>query len=216
MKKNKKYLSCIASLLIAASMASTVGCTSKTEQRLESEATETYDFENQEKNYGDVVHEDDKSYALPLTYDSRFITSDMAETVANYFYAIQVQDLDLYNESTIEFYKEYLIDVVYADDEYTEETFLEGLYNGIKSVTGDNFKIQNIEIADFDDSDETMENIYKILDDLSGEDYTNEKIQDGAKLTINFVVEADSEEYSKTDETVYLIKYDEKYHLITG
>jgi hypothetical protein len=105
---------------------------------------------------------------------------------------------------------------VYADDEYTEETFREGLYNGIKSVTGDNFKIQNIEIADFDDSDETMENIYKILDDLSGEDYTNEKIQDGAKLTINFVVEADSEEYSKTDETVYLIKYDEKYHLITG
>lgn len=204
----------IFSTIIACSLiCSFAGCSANTASDSE---TETYNFEEANKNYGDLVHDDDKSFSLPMEYDNRFVTNDMASSVADYFYSIQSQDIDLYKSVTIDEYQTYLMDAVYADEEYTDETFLQALYNGIKNQTGDNFDIKQIIITNFDSDEDTSgaSDIIQLLSALD-EEY-EDKIQDSAKLTLTFSVESDDETYEKSNQSIYILNVDGKYKIVTG
>ena len=206
-----KIFSILAACTLICSFA---GCSSNSKKDT---SDETYNFEEADQHYGDVVHDDNESFSLPMEYDSRFITNDIASSVADYFYAVQTKNLDLYKTVTIEEYQSYLINEVYASENYDEQSFLDALYNGIKNQSGDNFNIKLISVTNFDNDENTSgaKDIIQLLSDLTGDDYS-EKVEEGAKLTLSFTVSAGGEEYEKTNQNIFILKIDEKYKIITA
>lgn len=207
-------------LTSAVSFIVTAGCGKKAEDTPTEVLESIFDekeTENRSSVYGDVIHEESEKFSIPVSYDDRFVTEDMAKVTADYFYSIQEHDTELYKASTVDFYQDYLINEVYSEGSYNDDTFLDALYLGIENVTGGEFTIDKIEITDFASGENSgVENIYSILDELSGDDFSADKIQDGAELTLSFELTSEGSEFQKSDETVYLIKYDDSYHLITG
>ena len=206
-----KLISLIAACAVMCSFA---GCSSNNKK---DDVNETYNFEEADQNYGDVVHDDDESFSLSMEYDSRFITNDIASSVADYFYSVQTKNLELYKTVTIEEYQSYLINDVYSSENYDEQSFLDALYNGIKNQSGDNFNIKLISITDFDNDEDTSgaKDIIQLLSDLTDEDYS-EKVTESAKLTLAFTVSAGGEEYEKTNQNIFILKIDDKYKIVTA
>lgn len=206
-----KLISLIAACAVMCSFA---GCSSNNKK---DDTNETYNFEEADQNYGDVVHDDDESFSLPMEYDSRFITNEIASSVADYFYSVQTKNLELYKTVTIEEYQSYLINDVYSSENYDEQSFLDALYNGIKNQSGDNFNIKLISITDFDNDEDTSgaKDIIQLLSDLTNEDYSK-KVTESAKLTLAFTVSAGGEEYEKTNQNIFILKIDDKYKIVTA
>ena len=46
---------------------------------------------------------------IPVEYDSRYFTEEAMTVLSNYFYAIQTVDTALYQEVTLDFYDDYVV-----------------------------------------------------------------------------------------------------------
>jgi hypothetical protein len=66
--------------------------------------------------YGATMREDSKSFAIPMTYDRRFLEQDEIAKAADMFAAIQNSDAALYQASTFPFYTKYQQEQVYKLD----------------------------------------------------------------------------------------------------
>jgi hypothetical protein len=203
----------LAALVTAAALS---GCGQKAAIKQTADETFSYEEGTEALDYGANI----RRYSdldITISADERYVDEDMAKVVSDYYYAIQTQNMELYKSATIDIYQDYLMNVVYADEKYDEKSFLKALNTGMKNAVGGNFKINEIEVSDVSRSETTLlSSIYDMLDELSGEDYSNEKIEDGAELTTAFIVESDKGENEITDQKEYLIKFDGKWHLITG
>ena len=65
------------------------------------EPTTPEEFEMGEADlpYGATMKSNKTSYAVPVTYDRRFVTEEQISTVADFYGAIQNQDAELYQKS---------------------------------------------------------------------------------------------------------------------
>lgn len=213
----KKYpliaLACVC--VISGTFASSCGKNSSTVTQ------ESYNFsEESSKTYGEKIHEFSDT-KIPISCDDRFIDEDAANAIADYFYAVQTQDKDLYRKSTVDFYEDYQIEKVYKDKNLDEQSFVKSMHDSIaRNTSNDDFKIKSIDVTDYQTGIASgLDEIYQIFDNIKGKDYSSKNISDGARVTLNFSLEGEgggSLDYSVTDMSIYIIKFDDSWHVIQG
>lgn len=181
------------------------GCSQKQETNITEE----------ELPYGATMRENKTGFAVPMTYDRRFLEEEQVTAVANYFASIQNLDVDLYLENALPVYTEYQINEVYSYQETSE--LVTSLHQGIANQTGEDFKFQMILINEFsqDKSFGGLEAMLDLLDNITDSDTKfSEQIQ-GAwalELELNFIYDKQANFGSVDSQWVYLFQLDDKYY----
>ncbi|MDE6656989.1 MAG: hypothetical protein K2J88_00195 [Oscillospiraceae bacterium] len=165
--------------------------------------------------YGSTMRENKTSFAVPMTYDRRFVEEEQVIAVANYFASIQNQDVDLYLENALPVYTEYQVNQVYSYQDTSQ--LVENLHQGIVNQTGEDFEFQMILINEFaqDRNFGGLEAMLDLLDNISDSDIKfSEQIQ-GAwalELELNFLYNKKASFGTVDSQWVYLFKLDDKYY----
>ncbi|MDE6004244.1 MAG: hypothetical protein K2G88_02540 [Oscillospiraceae bacterium] len=165
--------------------------------------------------YGSTMRENKTSFAVPMTYDRRFVEEEQVIAVANYFASIQNQDVDLYLENALPVYTEYQVNQVYSYQDTSQ--LVDNLHQGIVNQTGEDFEFQMILINEFaqDRNFGGLEAMLDLLDNISDSDIKfSEQIQ-GAwalELELNFLYNKKASFGTVDSQWVYLFKLDDKYY----
>ncbi|MDE5768338.1 MAG: hypothetical protein K2H82_03025 [Oscillospiraceae bacterium] len=190
-----------------------LGCTGCTNPKQEINMTED------ELPYGATMRSDKNSFAVPVTYDRRFVKEEQIVVVADYFAAIQNQDQELYLASALPLYTDYQIQEVYSYQDVGE--LVEGLHEGIAGQTGEDFTFSMILVNSFS-QDTTFGGLEAILDLLdhvddpdaeSGEKFS-ERMQGAWALELEWNLLYNQHSSSGTVESqwVYLFQVDDQYY----
>ena len=102
------------------------------------------EFEMNEENlpYGATMKSNKTSYAVPVTYDRRFVTEEQISAVADLCGAIQNQDSELYQKITPEGYADYQVNEVYSYESANE--LIQALHTSVANNTGEDFKFSMV------------------------------------------------------------------------
>lgn len=124
----------------------------------------------EELPYGATMKSNKTSYAVPVTYDRRFVTEEQVIAVANYMAAIQNQDADLYAASALPDYTTYQVGQVYALENISE--LVSTLHDGIAAQTGEDFQFSMILVNDYSDDRESggLEAMIDLMDNITNYD----------------------------------------------
>lgn len=95
--------------------------------------------------YGSTMREDKNSFALPVTYDRRFLEQDEIAKAADLFAAIQNSDAALYANTTFPFYLTYQQQQVYKLD--SPEALVKHLHSMIAGKYADDFQYSMMNIT---------------------------------------------------------------------
>lgn len=96
--------------------------------------------------YGSTMREDKTSYAVPVTYDRRFLEEEQVTVVTNFICAIQNRDGALYQASTFPFYAQYQMSDVYGLG--SMDALVDRLHDMIGNNTADDFRFNMLLIND--------------------------------------------------------------------
>ena len=102
------------------------------------------EFEMNEENlpYGATMKSNKTSYAVPVTYDRRFVTEEQISAVADLCGAIQNQDSELYQKITPEGYADYQVNEVYSYESANE--LIQALHTSVANNTGEDFQFNMV------------------------------------------------------------------------
>lgn len=164
--------------------------------------------------------------AVPIEYDSRYFTQEEMTVLSNYFYAIQTEDTALYEEVTLDFYTDYV----------TQQMFqglvgVDGLLTKIKfsytpqtseasteqeTTTNADVTFTKIIIAECERSTDNvhsnLDNLYPMLDALSGEEnYCTEHVSDAKFLNLSLSLASGDATTTLSDQCVFLLCVDGRY-----
>ena len=92
--------------------------------------------------YGATMKSNKTSYAVPVTYDRRFVTEEQISAVADLCGSIQNQDAEQYQKITPEGYADYQVNQVYSYE--TTEEMIQALHTSIANNTGEDFKFSMV------------------------------------------------------------------------
>lgn len=129
---------------------------------------------------------------IPVEYDSRYFTEEAMTVLSNYFYAIQTEDTALYQEVTLDFYDDYVMQQMFQglvglDGLLTQ---LKSSYTPQQSATGTSTEnadadvtFTQINVVECEQSTDSvhsnLDNLYPMLNELSGEeDYCTQHVSD--------------------------------------
>lgn len=96
--------------------------------------------------YGATMREDKNSYAVPMTYDRRFLGQEEITKAADLFAAIQNSDADLYAKTTFPYYLKYQQEQVYKLD--SPEALIAHIHSMIAAKSADDFRYTMVLITD--------------------------------------------------------------------
>lgn len=98
-------------------------------------------YTEDELPYGATMRENKTSYAVPMTYDRRFIEEAQVEAVANALGSIQNQDADKYESMTPAYYTAYLKEVYGCGE---TDALLAELHTYIAASSGEDFQFNMV------------------------------------------------------------------------
>lgn len=126
-------------------------------------------YTEEELPYGSTMRSNKTSYAVPITYDRRFLDEAQVEAVAGYLGAIQNNDAELFASYSIDLYTDYQINEVYNGDYSTLEELVGALHLVIASQTAEDFKFTMVTISDYTTERNVsgMSNLLDLLDSIS-------------------------------------------------
>ncbi len=142
-------LSKIAALLLTALCAVPMltGCSQNPKQQ--------QNIAEEDMPYGSTMREDKTSYAVPVTYDRRFLEEEQVTVVTNFIFAIQSRDGALYQASTFLFYAQYQMSDVYGLG--SMDALVDRLHGMIGGNTADDFRFNMLLINDISANTEVGE-----------------------------------------------------------
>lgn len=200
----KKLYLFIAGTMLAATL--TTGCSDKQKEK---------DYSEADLPYGATMLTDTESGNVPITYDRRFITTDEAKVLSDYFYALQTKDAQLLDDTTLDIYTDFVTASMYQDI-----LGLDGLVVDMseKFTAKENtpYTIKEVEIKSFyttdDEESSDLANLYNMLSELSGDEtYASKHISDGKYITYNIRTDTDGEIKLFENQALFLIKCDGEY-----
>ena len=177
-----------------------------------------------EMPYGATMAVNLDDYILPVQYDYRFITEDMLDVITRYYYAIQTQNDELFQEVQFPLYHDYQLNEV-LDGEYTDQVILENTHKAITEFNEGDFAFSFIDITDAEKGKEytTSAPLLEIMDSLSEEkDGTkiSKKIKHFYELTITrYVADAGSNMKGETNkalqgEKLFVFQCEDKWYIL--
>ena len=194
----------ITALLLAALCLPLAGCSREPDFEKESELP-----------YGATMREDKVSFAIPMTYDRRFIDDPQVTAVADFLASIQNADGDLYRSSTFDYYADYQVNEVYSYK--TAQELVQALHDSVASYSGDDFTFNMVLINDFTtDRDTTnLSDAFGLLDGIAPESTPkpSETIEEAWDLTVEWDIAYNGGEsyYVVEEQHVLLFKDGDKY-----
>lgn len=200
----KKLYLCLAGIMLAVTLAT--GCSDKQQEK---------DYSEADLPYGATMLTDTESGNVPITYDRRFISTDEAKVLSDYFYALQTKDPELLDDTTLDIYTDFVTESMYQDI-----LGLDGLVVDMseKFTAKENtpYTIESVEINSFyttDDEESTdLANLYNMLNELSGDEaYAAQHISDGKYINYNIRTDTDGEVKLFENQALFLIKVDGAY-----
>lgn len=168
--------------------------------------------------YGSTMVDDNKNYKIPILYDKRFLEANQLEAITNYYYAVQENDLELYNSTMIPIFSDY-IKANSSTGEADSKYMLENAHSTINVMIGGNFEIKSCEVTGI-----TPEHVTSGIDTLLEKmDLVSEKI-DGTKIsdkvtkayaiTLNFTVKSGENSAIIPDDILFLFEIDNKFYVM--
>lgn len=173
------------------------------------------DVAMEDLEYGATMR-DDKSRAVPLEYDKRFLEDGELDALANYYGSIQNEDVDLFQSCTVEKYMESLYENAYGglldDSAYLTQQKEEFQ----KQVSGD-FSFAQIVVNGCINQDETGSNaeyLTGMLDELNEDsNFCAEHMTSCKTLTVQPVVTDGTDTVYCDEVTVFVIALDDQYYI---
>lgn len=173
------------------------------------------DYSEADLPYGATMLTDTESGNVPITYDRRFISTDEAKVLSDYFYALQTKDDKLLDDTTLDLYTDFVTKSMYQD-----MIGLDGLVvdmsNNYAAEEDKDYVIEEVEIKSFYTSDDQessdLANLYNMLSELSGdESYISQHVQDGKYINFTIRTNTDGTVKNFEDKNLFLIKVDGEY-----
>ena len=175
---------------------------------------ETKSIAEENLPYGATLITDTEKGEVPITYDRRFFDADEIQTLSSYFYALESQNVELLEETTLDLYIDFIVDAMYQGLAGTDGLLTE---MNAKFAVEENvpYTIQDVEITAFytveDNANTDLENLYNMLQELSGDENYLQRINGGKYLTYTIQTQSDDQTKTFMDQTLFLIQVDGVY-----
>ena len=152
---NKKKIAALAlALLCAVPMMTACGKGSKDRPTISEE----------DMPYGSTMREDKNSFAVPMTYDRRFLEQDELAKAADLFAAVQNNDAALYEKSTFPYYLKYQQEQVYNLD--STDALVKHLHSMFAAKSADDYQCSMVLVTGIASNMDagTLNSVVKMLD----------------------------------------------------
>lgn len=214
--RNRMDLRLARLLAILMALCCLTACSEKQNKKEESVAMEDLPF-------GATLRSLD-TVEVPVEYDSRYFTEEAMTALSNYFYAIQTEDVTLYQEVTLDFYTDYVVQQMFqgligVDGLLTKLKFSYTPQTSTTSTDTDtsaDVTFTKITITECEQSTDAihgnLDNLYPMLNTLSGEEnYCTEHISDAKFLNLSLSLASGDATTTLSDQYVFLLCVDGRY-----
>lgn len=171
-------------------------------------------YTEEELPYGATMKSDKNTYAVPITWDRRFLSEEQISAVSDYIAAIQNNDAELYQSAALPLYTEYQIQEVY-DYRNTEE-LVNALHEGLIGQLADDFKFTMIVINEcsLDRNSGGLQAMLNLLDNISEDKKFSDTIQGAWALELEWEFSYNNSEGNGRAENqyLYLFQIDNQYY----
>ena len=118
-----------------------------------------------DRPYGATMREDKKSYAVPMSYDRRFLDEEQIGKIADLYAAMQNSDAALYQGTTLPFYQRYQQEKVYGLE--SPEALIGHLHSMVADRSAEDFQYSMVVISDIAANPKagTLRNVIEMLED---------------------------------------------------
>ena len=163
--------------------------------------------------YGATMREAKTTYALPVTYDRRFLNEEQLTAVTDYLSAIITKDAALYETYTLGFYNDYQLDM-YSEDYENTQDLVDGIYDGIVGSLGENVSFNMITIEEFTDERVAsgLDTILEILETIDEENEFVSTVDNCWALEMQWIVNYDGGSAILESQKLFLLEIDGKYY----
>ena len=120
--------------------------------------------------YGATMRETKTTFALPVSYDRRFLNDAQVTVLTDYFSAVQNCDGEAYAANTLDFYADYQLNEVYSEQYETMDDMMTALHASVAEATAEDFNYNMITVTDFTQERVTsgLNTMIDVLTDISG------------------------------------------------
>lgn len=118
-------------------------------------------YTEEELPYGATMRESKTGYAVPISYDRRFVNEEQVKVLTDYLSAIQTCDGELYKTNTLDFYAEYQLNEVYEGQYANYDEMIGALHAAIAEMTAEDFTFTMVTVENF-----TQERVASGLDGM--------------------------------------------------
>lgn len=120
--------------------------------------------------YGATMRETKTTFALPVSYDRRFLNDAQVTVLTDYFSAVQNCDGEAYAASTLDFYADYQLNEVYSEQYETMDDMMTALHASVAEATAEDFNYNMITVTNFTQERVTsgLNTMIDVLTDISG------------------------------------------------
>lgn len=173
------------------------------------------DFTKEEElPYGATMRSNKNSFAVPMTYDRRFLDEEQVAVVADLLGAVQNQDTALFEQTAPDFYVSYQRDEVYKLN--STEELLAMLHDRLAEAAGDDFQFSMVLITDISqdrDSGELADALVLFNSIYDGDSKFSDTLEEAWNLTVEWdFVYDNGKQYSVAEgEHMYLFRTADGY-----
>ena len=120
--------------------------------------------------YGATMRETKTTFALPVSYDRRFLNDAQVTVLTDYFSAVQNCDGEAYAANTLDFYADYQLNEVYSEQYESMDDMMTALHASVAEATAEDFIYNMITVTNFTQERVTsgLNTMIDVLTDISG------------------------------------------------
>ncbi len=120
--------------------------------------------------YGATMRETKTTFALPVSYDRRFLNDAQVTVLTDYFSAVQNCDGEAYAANTLDFYADYQLNEVYSEQYESMDDMMTALHASVAEATAEDFNYNMITVTNFTQERVTsgLNTMIDVLTDISG------------------------------------------------
>lgn len=168
--------------------------------------------------YGATMREAKTTYALPVSYDRRFVNDAQLTVLTDYLSAIQTCDGAAYAENTLDFYADYQINTVYKDSVSSADELMTVLHDGIAEMTAADFEFVMVTVDDFTQERVTtgLGTMLEVLSDISGDEAFMDSVDNCWAVEMEWLLRYDGGQSSVliSEQLVYMFEVDGEYFCV--
>lgn len=175
-------------------------------------------IEEEDLPYGATMREARTTYALPISYDRRFVNDEQLAALTDYLSAVQNCDGTLYRESTLDFYADYQLNEVYAGQYEDMDAMMTALHASVAEATAEDFTYAMITIDDFSQERVTtgLGTMIEVLTDISGDEAFTQSVDNCWAVNMQWmlVYNGGASNVIINDQYVYMFEIDGAYYCV--